>query len=422
MTVIKKVTVQIGADTSGLKKGLDDADKQLKKLATSLKKISAVALGSFAAVSGALALMANEMLKLGDAVDKGSKKLGMSSGEYQTFVAVLDDMGINSDAASQGILNLRNQLGKGKDASKEFQAALSQIGLKPEDLLGKTALDQYKLISERLRSISKEQQSTVARGLLGRAGNEIGKLVNAPPGDVAKAERRFAASGGPLFAAGEAEHLADIGDELTALGNAGKQVRKQLTFAIFGEVNPEDIRKITEAVAEFAGWVKENARLVKIVTVAFLAMAGAVGLVGAVIAGVITAVLVPFAGVAAAVTAAIGGLAAGITTLVLYWDDLGDAIKLVWNDLKNFVAYVTGGVAGKVLGLLGFGDDSFARAAAAGPSPLAPRAARAPATVSGGNTTLNVVQNISSPSDPNQIAREANKRLKEDLRRAKQKR
>lgn len=354
-------------------KNLKEAEKRVGKTTQALKKLGVAAGAAFAAAAAGLALMTRQVLKAGDVVDKESKKIGESAEGYQQLVAVFDDMGIGAGAASKGIQFLRKEIGRGDKASIEFRDALAQAGLKPEDLTGLDAYSQYEKIIDAIRPLGDELQTSIAQATLGRGGKELTKILNAPPEALEEARQRYLDAGGAIFSEEDATRAATMGDELNAIGRARRNLQKSLVFAIFEDVDPEDIREITKSIAGMAKWVKENSKLVKGLTKAFFAVTAVIAVLGTVISGVAIyasafgAALVAAAGAAItpflAVAAAVAGIGLAVYQVIKYWDDLGRSIDYVVDKFQSFAKSTVGKALGFVFGEstardFGFGEEA----------------------------------------------------------------
>lgn len=390
-------------------KNLKDAEKQISTTTKALRKMGKAAAVAFAAAAAGLALMAREVLKLGDAVDKQSKQIGESEEGYQKMASIFGDMGISAQTASKGILFLRKELGRGEKASIEFRDALKDAGIKPEELAGKDAFGQYKVLIDKLRGLEGETQTSVAQATLGRAGKELGKVLNAAPEALDEALQRYIDKGGPLFFEGEAERVATIKDELGALNDARKKIGKEVVFAVFGEVDPQDIREITKTFAGMAKWVRENSKLVKGLVQAFFALMAAIAAIGTVasyvaIAGtVLGKAFIAAAGAAItpilAIAAAIAGVGLAVFQVITYWDDLGRSIAYVWEQAKGFFASTAGKAFNFVSNTLGFGGASPDVATAGAPSAEQVRGA----TNTTDNSQTSSTYNITTTMNPQQL-------------------
>ena len=116
----------------------------------------------------------NKMMDYSDAVDKGSKRIGISAKAYQELDYAMSMSGANIDTLSRGMNNLKHALDG--SASKELKETLSSIGIGDAELASMQSAEE--LLDEVLYRIASvddaAKQSNVANDIFGvGAGSQL---------------------------------------------------------------------------------------------------------------------------------------------------------------------------------------------------------------------------------------------------------
>lgn len=166
-------------DTSKYESGLNGAAGMAKgigsKIGSALKTATLVT-GALAAagtaVTGVFVGMAKQTADYGDKVDKMSQKIGISAESYQKWDYVMQRAGGSIDSMKMGMKTLSQQAEKNSDA---FQ----KLGISQEEVQN---LSQEDLFERTVKGLASMEQGTeraaLASQLLGRAGADMGPLLN----------------------------------------------------------------------------------------------------------------------------------------------------------------------------------------------------------------------------------------------------
>ena len=175
----------------------DDAEKSLAKTEQSGQslgdKLSGVfggigtaAAGIATAVGGA-AVSAGKTLydfaagagAAGDAIDKQSQKLGLSTQGYQEWSHVLKLTGGDIDSLGVGMKTLtQNLAGAGEDSAKA-KKAFEAVGLSLDDVKNKSPEETFNMVITALQGMPEGAEKTAASlALLGKQGMALGPLLN----------------------------------------------------------------------------------------------------------------------------------------------------------------------------------------------------------------------------------------------------
>jgi hypothetical protein len=135
-----KIDTAIGAVTKTIetegKKWDSETEKSTKDMAGSFDAFSGKASQVITNLTGKIINMAaqgiTKMMDYSDAVDKGSKSMGISAKAYQELDYAMNMSGANIDTLTRGVGNLNSALAG--TASNEVKNALSGLGISEEDL------------------------------------------------------------------------------------------------------------------------------------------------------------------------------------------------------------------------------------------------------------------------------------------------
>ena len=177
-------------DTSDFNTAVDGAETTAGNLETSLegtwKKIAAgvTAAGVIATINkekDAIAEAVNLAATMGDDVDKGSRRLGISAEAYQEWGHALSQSGANINDFQRGILSMNNLLANGS-ASEEMTAALLKLGVSTNDTNGKLKTTET-FLKDTVKALAEFNGTSAERGALvqaifGRSGNNLNALLD----------------------------------------------------------------------------------------------------------------------------------------------------------------------------------------------------------------------------------------------------
>jgi len=151
-TVAGDIAVRVGADTSGLTKGLNDADSKLQKFGASagaavgkMAALGAAAIAAGAAIGGALAAKGFAAV---DMLDEMSEKAGTSAKSLQSLQMALGEAGIDSDKTQAAIQKLNVALGDAQSGNAKAQATFDKLGLSVQELAGMDADQRFAAIAD----------------------------------------------------------------------------------------------------------------------------------------------------------------------------------------------------------------------------------------------------------------------------------
>lgn len=151
-TVAGDIAVRVGADTSGLTKGLNDADSKLQKFGASagaavgrMAALGAAAIAAGAAIGGALAAKGFAAV---DMLDEMSEKAGTSAKSLQSLQMALGEAGIDSDKTQAAIQKLNVAIGDAQSGNAKAQETFDKLGLSVQELAGMDADQRFAAIAD----------------------------------------------------------------------------------------------------------------------------------------------------------------------------------------------------------------------------------------------------------------------------------
>lgn len=172
-------------DTTSYEQGLGKAQKKGQsfgnKLGGFLKGGAVAIAGLTTAVAGlttAFVAGANKVADYGDNVDKMSQKIGISAEAYQKWDYVMQRAGTSVDNLKMGMKTLSQQA---QQNAEEFQ----RLGISQEEV---ASLSQEELFERTIKGLADMEEGTeravLASKLLGRAGVDLGPLLNQGSGAI----------------------------------------------------------------------------------------------------------------------------------------------------------------------------------------------------------------------------------------------
>jgi len=166
------VAVRIGADTSGLTRGLSDADKSLKGFSvsahatgTAIGQLAAEAIKAGAQIAAALVTKGFAAV---DALDEMAEKSATSAKSLQALQLALGEAGFDSEKTQAAIKKLNLEIGQAQGGNKTAQATFDKLGLSVQELAGMDADQRFAAIGDALQGYGNQaDRALVMSDLLG---------------------------------------------------------------------------------------------------------------------------------------------------------------------------------------------------------------------------------------------------------------
>jgi hypothetical protein len=176
------LVVSLGLDaaefTKGLTKNQYQAQQWARNVETAVESVRTYALGSFAAIGGAIAIL-NKQANDVSAFQELADKIGDTAQEVASLKAATDLSGVSLDTVASASVKLTAALAKTDDESKGVGAALASIGLEIEAFKKLQPAEQMDKVSEALAGFADGAGKTaVAVQLFGRSGADLIPFFN----------------------------------------------------------------------------------------------------------------------------------------------------------------------------------------------------------------------------------------------------
>ncbi|MDH3598026.1 MAG: hypothetical protein OEU26_00135 [Candidatus Tectomicrobia bacterium] len=326
----KTVYVEFVADMRKLAASFDVMEKKIGKLGGLLVKLGLTLGGIFSARLLA-SVFKNTILDSSELIQT-ARSVGVTAAAYEKLSFVLEkSLGASAGTTEKAIFELQGRLGAaGRQYDKFFKAA----GIDPNKLRGASPAEQVIKVTRALTQIQNQSQRTALAGqLLGKqTAAQILRAANAGTEELEKAEKIFDRFG-PLIKPEDEASLIRANQQLEKMGMITARFKQRI---VQGFLTEDNLSKLSEGLDTLGKWVLETDNIKQ----------GWV-IVGGVVAGVAAAIVVAL-GPASAVVAAVIGISALVTSLIVNWDDLRQAIKLVYLDAERAARSFAKGIYGSL--------------------------------------------------------------------------
>lgn len=189
-----EVKVKVGADTSGLDKGLKGAEARLSIFA----KGAAVAGAAVAATGAAVIALTKASLANIDATAKMARSIGLSTSALQDMSLVANEAGVETGKLTSMLGLMQRNISELQKGTKLQTDAFASMGLTIADLQGLSPDEQFRRIAEAMDGITDPTEKTArAMEVFGRGGRDAINMLSGYSQRIAEAEefnRRFGIS------------------------------------------------------------------------------------------------------------------------------------------------------------------------------------------------------------------------------------
>jgi hypothetical protein len=190
--LIGALRVSLSADTAAFEQGMARSRNSAKKTAGDIK-------GAFSGVSGAIkaavggfvaGLSIRTIISAGAAaleyaghLGELADTLGLTTKDLQTFSYAAGQVGISQEQLEAGIQKLTISMGKAQVGSQAQVKAFNAIGISVDDLKNKNAGDVFRMIAEKLETVSdRSKRAAIEVALFGKAGASLDNLLSGSQG------------------------------------------------------------------------------------------------------------------------------------------------------------------------------------------------------------------------------------------------
>lgn len=276
---LAKAYVQIIPTTEGFKDNLDKAlngsgdagtsagsavggkfSEGFKSAMSGLGSVVSSAVSGLRDIGMAAAQNVSEVAAVGDNIDKMSQKIGISSDAYQEWSFVMEHCGTSVDNLQMGmktlstqIIGARDDMESITDASEWAQTSFGQLGISMEEVSNLSNEELLAKTIEGLQGMEEGAERTaLATQLLGRAGNDLGPLLNTSAEEVASMKEQVRALGG-VMSEDAVKASAAFEDNMTDLKSAFSGIKNGIVSEFLPGIN-----EAMGGITQFLGGDKEG--------------------------------------------------------------------------------------------------------------------------------------------------------------------
>lgn len=232
-------------DKSQYESGLDSAETNARNFSGRFSKAMKVGATAVAAVGTASVVMGKKFTDsikataaYGDNVDKMSQKIGISAESYQKWDYVMQRAGTSVDTLKMGMKTLSKQAESNSDAFQKLGISQQEVAsLSKEELLEKT-------IKGLAEMEDGTERTTLATQLLGRAGADMGPLLNQGT-DAIEEQMDMAEKYGMVMSDEAVKASATFEDSVTTMSMTLQGLRNRM----MGEFLPA-VTKVTDGLGK----------------------------------------------------------------------------------------------------------------------------------------------------------------------------
>lgn len=233
---IASLLVTIGADTTGLDRGVKQSAKNLKELGS-----RAAALGKQMAALGAAATAAGTALVSGlvksglSAIDAQSKLAQSMQGTVdglRTLTIAAENAGLSQKEMEGNLLRMNRRLGEmARTGGGPAAAALNKLGLSAQDLLRLPLEQRVAVISEEISKLSTgAEMASLAFAIFGDAGIKMVPMLKGGSAAIREAAQEVRDYGLSLSQVDVAK-IEQANDAIAKIGRVFEAIRNQITIA-----------------------------------------------------------------------------------------------------------------------------------------------------------------------------------------------
>jgi hypothetical protein len=222
---LKPLLVKIGADTSGLERGLNRASRSLAGLAK-----AAGAAGVL--VGGALAAMTTQGLAAVDAQTKLARSVDASANALRAVQIAAGYAGVSVGEANTAMQQLNREMERAKEKGSPAQEALAKLGLTAKDLAGLDVDERMAKIADHIKALglTSGQASDILRDLGVRSRNMALLLLQG--GDAIRSAREEVTAFGLELTKAQTDSIESANDAVARMGLVFEGLRNKLAIEV----------------------------------------------------------------------------------------------------------------------------------------------------------------------------------------------
>lgn len=256
MDAIGKLAVILTGDSKSFNKMINAARKDLNQFAGDVGEVGRNVAGAGAAMVLPLVASVKRFIDEGDRIAKHAQMIGVTAEEYQGLAHAANLAGAEIADVEKAVQKAARAQYDAARGSKEQKDALSQIGLSPNALSGKSPVDSFLSISAALGQVEDDsKQAALAQVLLGKSASALIPFMEQETAAI----REQMAEGARLTGLSNEQALAAerLNDEWGRATAAAKGAALQLGAAL-APAAEQATRRAKEMALAFADWVRAN--------------------------------------------------------------------------------------------------------------------------------------------------------------------
>jgi hypothetical protein len=237
------IVAKITAETSGLTKGLADANTRLSTFA----KVGA---GAAAAVAAGLVALTKASLENIDALAKQARSLGLTTAAFQKMSLVANEAGVETSKLSSMLGLMQRSIVELQSGTAKQVETFRALGLSISELQGLTPDEQFAKIAASLDGITDPATKTaLAMEVFGRSGREAINMLSGYS-DAAANAAEFQARFGIAVSQDVSDKVEKANDAVGRLGMVFEGLGNRLAGVVAGpiEATANGLIKVADAL------------------------------------------------------------------------------------------------------------------------------------------------------------------------------
>ena len=233
----------------------DKASPKLKKVGMAMGAMGA------AAIAATVVIM-KSWADAGDAIEKMSRRVGVSTTTLSEFKHAAELSGASLDDVEKGMKKMSKTLVDAEDGMLEYIKAFEMIGLEASELMQLEPEKQFIKISEAIADLeSPTLRAAAAQDIFGRAGTKLLPMFDAWSEGL-RSMSQEAHDLGIVFDEAGAKKAAEFTDNMLRLKRSFTGVFIVIAENLFPIIN-EMIEQMTSATVKVREWMEDTEKLEK---------------------------------------------------------------------------------------------------------------------------------------------------------------
>ena len=253
MATINELLVRINADTTDIRKALEDSSKKLKDFENASKSVSKSIFTVFSIplknIFGYLKAGIDQFTAFGDAMDKAAQRTGVMASELSQLKFAAEQCGGSFEDVNIGLRDLAKNLAASEAGNTSAMESLSALDLSPAILAGMSMKDKFLEVADALSKCTSEtQQTQLALKLFGEHGYKLLPMLKQGKAGIEELMAEASKLGIDISEA-DVKNAADMTDEINRLKSSVQSLVRQGIAAI-----AEPLTQVIECGRSWVEW------------------------------------------------------------------------------------------------------------------------------------------------------------------------